>query len=341
MSPPYPLADWSRLSAEPDLPVPLPGGLTLLVRRIPRGSFVMGARGESADEEPRHRVVLPHDFWLGKFVVTQAEWRAVAALDAALTREPGLDPSDERNTGDRRPVTDVSWDDASAWCEALTRELARLERPPEFLAGLTARLPTEAEREYACRAGTETEYYSGDGEAALAEVAWFGEDWERGAHAVDECVGGRPERHPAGLCGMHGNVWEWCRDVYRDRENVYRRRVDGAPAVEEILREGEEGKDDRQLRVMRGGSWGFSPWGCRSACRSGREPDYRIRSQGFRLCLAPGPAEPKEKPEEERRSPDRETEGEGRARSRTGRAEPGAGDFAWENYTLPAKPAEK
>lgn len=237
-----PVADWTRLRDEPDLVVSLPGGGEMRFRRIPAGSFWMGSRGKVEREEPRHRVVLPHDFWLGKFVVTQAEWRAVAALSPALVKSPGLDPSDNVNTGDRRPVTNVSWDDATAWCGTLAQSGMLQE-------GWKARLPTEAEWEYACRAGTNTQFYSGDSEEALARVAWFGEDWDRGAHAVDE----RPEQHPAGLFGMHGNVEEWCDDVCR--ADVYREREDGVVAPVEELRKGggawQPGPRDPRRRVGR------------------------------------------------------------------------------------------
>ena len=290
MSQNYLIADWSRLCDEPDVPVPLPGGGTLLLRRIPAGSFFMGARGGSAREEPRHRVVLRKDFYLGKFVVTQAEWRAVAATSAALTAEPGLDPSSERNTGDRRPVTDVSWDDATAWCAALKTWLAGegtirwSARPP---GAWHFCLPSDAEWEYACRAGTETDYSSGDGEAALAEVGWFGEDWQSGSiHEV-----GEKQPNAAGLHDLHGNVWESCHDVFRENEDGYRRRINGADGVEETVCAGENDVvEDRQHRVLRGGSWDDTPTDCRSAFRDGGQPNLRFGSRGFRLCLAPGPA---------------------------------------------------
>ncbi|MCC5025109.1 MAG: formylglycine-generating enzyme family protein [Candidatus Synoicihabitans palmerolidicus] len=163
----------------------------------------MGSRAKDPGEELRHRVVLPEAFMLGSFVVTQAQWRAVATRTKALKRR--TDPSHFKS--DRLPVEQVSWDDATAWCEALTQS----GKLPE---GWEARLPTEAEWKYACRAGTDTRYYNGDDAAALAQVAWFADNAGGQTHAVDEPVGGRVEQHPWGLFGMHGNVEEWCRDVY-------------------------------------------------------------------------------------------------------------------------------
>jgi formylglycine-generating enzyme required for sulfatase activity len=153
-------------------------------------------------------------------------------------------------------------------------------------AGFEARLPSEAEWEYACRARSDTDYYNGDGEAALAEVGLYCGNSARETHPVDEAVGGQVEAHPFGLFGIHGNVWEWCRDDYRS--DAFRLRVDGDPAVEESLRADEE--HDSQQRVIRGGAWFDPPRGCRSACRFRRVPDFRGRNQGIRLCLAPGPA---------------------------------------------------
>ena len=143
----------------------------------------------------------------------------------------------------------MSWDDAEEFLRWLT---AWPGLPPQVVC---ARLPTEAEWEYACRAGTETDFYAGDGEAALAGVGWYDANAGETTHAVDE----RHEQHPWGLYGMHGNVWEWCRDWYDAA--AYRKGVDGVcdPEVQEQA-------GDR-LRVLRGGSWYDSANGCRSASR--------------------------------------------------------------------------
>jgi formylglycine-generating enzyme required for sulfatase activity len=263
--------NWAKAAAEPDFPLALPGGVTMLFRRIPAGNFVMGSRGHYSDEEPRHRVVIARDFYLGKFVVTQEEWAAVAHECPELRDK--ADPSHFK--GQRRPVEQVSWDDACAFCAWLQA----WEDLPKGNAEV--RLPTEAEWEYACRAGTETEYYNGEGEAALAEVAWFEENSGDETHSVDEL----PETHPWGLQGMHGNVWEWCRDYYRT--GAYRMRVDGTVNPEE--RKCESG-EQYPRRVVRGGARGHPADGCRSTCRYWRGPFVRAMGGGFRVCLVRGPA---------------------------------------------------
>jgi formylglycine-generating enzyme required for sulfatase activity len=275
--------DWAAAAAAPDFPLPLPGGVMMLFRPIPRGEFLMGSRGYDSREEPVHRVVIPYDFWLGKFVVTQEEYAAVVGGCSKL----GLDPHPSQFKGLRRPVEQVSWDDATAWCTAL-------QQWPGLPSGIReVRLPLEAEWEYACRGGTETEYWSGDGEEALADVGWFESNSGGQTHDVDT----PPQKHPAGLFGLHGNVWEWCRDVsdpyaYRKRDVVWSVRDwtvndAGADATRYLvpIKSGE-----LPDRVLRGGSWiGTARW-CRSAFRDWRRPDVRYRSLGFRVCLVRGPA---------------------------------------------------
>ena len=295
---------WQGLAAEPDYPLwlPRPKGappLAMLFRRIPAGSFVMGSRGENAPEEPRHRVVIAPEFWLGKFVVTQAEYRSVVeGMDRSM--DGGLDAAPSHFKGDRNqrhPVESVSWDDVTAWCEAL----ARWPGLPAHIREV--RLPTEAEWEYACRAGTDTDYHNGDGEAALAEVGWYDGNSGKTTHPVDERVSGTPEQHPAGLVGLHGNVWEWCQDVWDPM--AYRKRPDpwdshawalenagkDATHYDEAIKPGEAPD-----RVVRGGSWDVTAGRCRSAFRFWRWPVVRSRFRGFRVCLVPGPASPVEAP---------------------------------------------
>jgi formylglycine-generating enzyme required for sulfatase activity len=138
-------------------------------------------------------------------------------------------------------------------------------------------LPTEAEWEYACRAGTETEYYTGDGEAALAEAGWFGEEWDKGAtHPVRQ-----KKPNAFGLYDMHGNIWEWCRDVWDAA--AYRKRADGWVATEWTL-------PNETRRVLRGGSWRRTARGCRAADRGGDRPGDRNWGSGFRVGLVRGPS---------------------------------------------------
>jgi formylglycine-generating enzyme required for sulfatase activity len=281
-------AAWAALAAEPDLEVPLPvpagqAALALRFRRIPAGAFVMGSRGNNPNEEPPHRVILPHDFWLGKFVVTQEEWQALVEACGPA----GLEASPSRFKGQRRPVETVSWDDVQAWCQAWHAWLRQDGHAPSL--GLRElRLPSEAEREYACRAGSETDFWNGDGEAALREVGWFGGNAGGETHDVDEpVVAGSPERHPACLVGMHGNVWEWCGDCY-DR-GAYRARPDGWPA-EKPWSEWDEDSKEYRSRVIRGGAWRYTAGGCRSAYRLRLGPGGRLGDRGFRVCLVRGPA---------------------------------------------------
>ena len=280
----YPQVDWSQLAKEPDYELALPGGLVMLFRRIPRGSFLMGSRGYNLPEEPQHRVIMPQEFYLGKYVVTQAEYAGVVKNLPSLS---GLDSDPSHFKGERRPVEQVSWDDAAAWLDGLRNWAGFSKEVVEF------RLPTEPEWEYACRAGRDTEYYNGDGEAALSEVGWFDGNSESRTHDVDE----RVELHLAGLQGMHGNVWEWCGDVWdgnacRKRPNGWVSRTwdladAGADATHyyEPLKLGEAPD-----RVLRGGSWIDFARLCRSAFRLRYGAVDRVDYVGFRVCLVRGPS---------------------------------------------------
>ncbi len=229
------LSVWNQAERGADLTLTLPGGIPMFFRLITAESFLMGSRGYSPDEEPVHRVIITRDFYLGTFVVTQEQYHAVATHCPSLKEAP--DPSHFK--GPRRPVENVSWQDATAFCKWLTHWAGL---PKEVVA---ARLPTEAEWEYACRAGTETEYYNGDGEAALGVVGWYEANSDTQTHAVDQqveqrlLVDQREEQKPFVLCGMHGNVWEWCQDVYDP--NAYRKRADRWEAREWTLL--DAGKD--------------------------------------------------------------------------------------------------
>ena len=255
---------WEEAARSADFTLALPGGVPMFFRRIPAGSFRMGARGIDAKEEPVHRVRITRDFYLGAFPVTQEQYRAVARRCPAL--KGNADPSAFK--GARRPMEYVSWDYATAFCAWLSA----WEELPAEIAKVC--LPSETQWEYACRAGTDTDYYSGDGEPALAEVAWYSGNSDHETHPVDE----RPEAHPFGLYGMHGNVWEWCRDAWDAR--AYRMRADGVEDPE-VLPKGKY-----QDRVLRGGSWRSPARVCRSAYRLGNRPDVHNWLYGFRVCLS-------------------------------------------------------
>jgi formylglycine-generating enzyme required for sulfatase activity len=155
------------------------------------------------------------------------------------------------------------------------------------------RLPSEAEWEYACRAGSETDFYNGDGEAALAEVGWFKGNSYGETHPVDE----RPELHPLGLYGLHGNVWEWCQDVYDVK--AYRKRAHGWLArawnladagYDAFYWSAEDRLKQSAARVFRGGCSISSARLSRSAFRSGTGWVSGTGICGFRVCLVRGPA---------------------------------------------------
>ncbi|MBS0659436.1 MAG: formylglycine-generating enzyme family protein [Verrucomicrobia bacterium] len=253
------------------------GGVQLAFRRIPAGEFTMGASGYENDEEPPHRVTLTGEFWLGETPVTQEQfglWTQAAAIEHenGFPGRPG------------HPAENVSWRDAVGFCAWLTRT-----KCGEFPEGMTlACLPTEAEWEYACRAGTATQYWNGDGEAALAEVAWYEENAGGGSRAV-----GTKPANGWGLHDLHGNVWEWCHDAWNAQ--AYRDRPEGArdPGQAERwddyarpLADGRIGED--RLRVLRGGSWGNEARACRSAFRLRDWPDGRLWFRGFRVGLVRG-----------------------------------------------------
>ncbi len=222
--------------------------------------------GYCAEEEPVHRVVITNDFYLGTFPVTQAQYRVVAECCSSLENS---DPSHFK--GERRPVEDVNWHDVTEFCEWITDQ-----RGVEL--AIQARLPTEAEWEFACRGGPQMEYYSGHGVEALEQVGWFGDNSGGETHDVDE----RRENHPFGLFCMHGNVWEWCRDAWD--ANAYRKRPDG---VEDPWCEGD---DNALRRVLRGGSWYDAADRCRSARRFRNGAVNRGRILGLRVCLVRSPA---------------------------------------------------
>jgi len=291
---------WTGVEAL-DLPLPVPAGqapLSMRFCRIPAGTFRMGARGaetsEKSNEEPVHQVEVPYDFWMATYVVTQREYAAVfAALGPAGVAQFGIrwkgEPS-RFNCKPDLPVEQVSWHDATLWCQELS-EWLQGNGPPmlsPWLAGsrVVVSLPSEIEWEYACRAGTETEFWCGDDDEDLRRIAWFGEDYHRGStHPVASRVD--DDASPAnafGLVGVHGNVWEWCRDSFELDE--YAPHAAGRSAARSSDAFGSF--DDRN-RVIRGGAWRYSAGWCRSAYRSAFWPDDR-GSLGFRVCLVRGPA---------------------------------------------------
>jgi formylglycine-generating enzyme required for sulfatase activity len=234
---------------------------------IPAGRFAMGSpdgeEGRDGDEGPVHDVTLSA-FYLGRTPVTNAQYARFIATTGH--REPEYWANRGYNQPDQ-PVVGVDWDDAVAFCT---------------WAG--GRLPTEAEWEYACRAGTRTRYWSGDDEEDLARVGWYDENSERRLHAV-----GEKPANPWGLHDMHGNVWEWC----ADRVGPYGAEPQMDPTgpergVEVELHDGEK-RVRGSARVVRGGSSWDDAWFARSAFRDGRHPADRDNDLGFRVVLPAAP----------------------------------------------------
>jgi formylglycine-generating enzyme required for sulfatase activity/predicted MPP superfamily phosphohydrolase len=225
------------------------GGVELLL--IPGGSFLMGSpKGQGGDDEkPQHEVTIK-PFYLGRYPVTNAEYRRFREASTG-SKEPEY-WADRRFNQDRQPVVGVDWDEARRFC-----------------AWAGGRLPTEAEWEYACRAGTLTEFHWGDDRTKAGDFAWCGEDWQTGStHPV-----GEKQPNPWGLYDLTGNVWEWLDDVWHDS-------YQGAPIDGKAWTQG----GDQSRRVIRGGSWGNGPGPLRSANRYGSDPDYRFYDLGFRLA---------------------------------------------------------
>ncbi len=226
---------------------------------IPKGTFMMGSpesEGGREYNERQHEVTISKDFFLGTFEVTQAQYEKV------MGKNPSFFQGDEvKGDSSRHPVETVSWEDAVEFCKKLS------ELPEEKQAGRVYRLPTEAELEYACRAGSKTKYCFGDSESELGKYAWFDQNSKMKTHPV-----GEKKPNAWGLYDIHGNVWELCSDWYGDYPEGAVNDLFGA----------EEGSD----RVGRGGSWFVEAAYCRSALRFRSDPSFRNFSFGFRVALS-------------------------------------------------------
>jgi formylglycine-generating enzyme required for sulfatase activity len=211
---------------------------------IPPGSFEMGSRID-ADEQPVHRVTITKPISMGKYEITQPQWTAVM----------GKNPS--QFAGSDLPVERVTWEEANEFCRRLSA-----------MVGKTYRLPTEAEWEYACRAGSTGLWSFGDDERSLQRFAWYDENARQATHAV-----GTRKPNAWGLHDMHGNVWEWCADWYS--ASAYA----GGDATD------PSGPASGEARVMRGGSYGALGPACRAANRFYTTPDQRLFATGLRVVL--------------------------------------------------------
>jgi len=240
-----------KYASENSTVVDLGSGVSMRFIEIKPGRFMMGSpeseRGRD-DDETQHEVMISKAYWLGQTEVTQAQWQAVM----------GSDPS--RFTGNpSHPVEGVSWNDAQEFCRRLSQK-----------TGMTFRLPTEAEWEYACRAGTTTAYSAGDDPSRLSEYAWF--TGNTGGMAGTKPVATR-KPNAWGLHDMHGNVWEWCSDWYGN----YSSRSVTDP----------QGPRSGTGRVLRGGSWVDYSGYCRASARVASNPGVDGVNYGFRAARTP------------------------------------------------------
>jgi formylglycine-generating enzyme required for sulfatase activity len=251
----------------------LGNGTLLKMVEIPGGTFTMGSPNHEPDrlerEGPQHEVSLKA-FFIGMYPVTQAEWQAVATLPQV---NQSLDSDPSRFKGDRRPVEQVSWNDAIEFCARLSAQTGR-----EY------GLPTEAEWEYACRAGTPTPFHFG--ETITTDLANYNGSrekygaYDRGPKGIYRQETTPVESFPAnawGLYDLHGNVWEWCADHWHE---------DYSDKPEALKAEGNLpwlSEQEETRRSLRGGSWFNVPRFCRSAFRNRLSPDDRVDSLGFRV----------------------------------------------------------
>lgn len=234
---------------------------------IPGGSFLMGSPESEGDidERPVHWVSIP-SFFMGKYLITQMVWRAVAGLPK-VNRD--LMPAPSHFEGESLPVENITWFDAVEFCARLTQATGR-----------TYRLPSEAEWEYACRAGTTTPF--GCGETLISDLANFDASCPYKAEpqgiyrARTVPVGVFGVANEFGLYDMHGNVWEWCVDWWAESHP-------GGSVTDPA------GPPETAPKVIRGGGWQSYAVHCRSASRLDSNPIHANYDVGFRVVLAPGP----------------------------------------------------
>jgi formylglycine-generating enzyme required for sulfatase activity len=234
---------------------------------IPPGKFLMGAgtgdEDASENEFPQHEVRIDYAFALGLHTVTFAEWDAALVAGAKLEK-----PDDKGWARADRPVINVSWQDAQDYLAWLNGRLGLADRPDAY------RLPSEAEWEYACKAGTSTRYNFGNAEYQLRAYAWFSGNARGRTQPV-----GRKQANPFGLFDMHGNVWEWCEDAWHASYREPGRPDDGKPWL----------GSNSSSRVLRGGSWLDYPQNLRCANQSYWTATYRFGLMGFRLARTVSP----------------------------------------------------
>ncbi|MEI3649206.1 MAG: formylglycine-generating enzyme family protein [Dolichospermum lemmermannii FEM_B0920] len=253
----------------------LGAGIELEMIEIPTGTFSMGAPDKELNsnnsERPQHKVTVP-SFYMGRYPVTQAQWRFVAQLPQ-VNKELGLEPSNFK--GDNRPVEQVSWKDAVEFCDRLSQ-----------YTGRTYRLPSEAEWEYACRAGTKTPFHFG--ETITTDLANYNGNYTygqtpKGVYREETTeVGSFKAANNFGLYDMHGNVEEWCLDDWHD--NYKDAPTDGSA----WFSSDDKLSDKTRRAVLRGGSCFSYPQNCRSASRFNDLRDDHLYDIGFRVVCVVG-----------------------------------------------------
>jgi formylglycine-generating enzyme required for sulfatase activity len=241
--------------------VDLGGGVKMELVWVPAGSFQMGSPdsevGHQSSEGPVHTVELD-GFWMGKYEVTQEQYEVVMGRNLSTFK------------GAKNPVEQITWNDATEFCRKLGGGAS--SPPLRGQDGPTPRvfrLPTEAEWEYACRAGSTTRFCFGDFDNDLGDYAWYGGNSGNQTHPV-----GKKKPNAWALYDMHGNVWEWCGDWYGRR---YYAESDGKNPL---------GPSSGEYRVLRGGMWILGPDDCRSACRVGLSPSVANIYRGFRVVCS-------------------------------------------------------
>ncbi len=262
-----------------EVTVYLPGNVPLVLVRIPSGSFQMGSpdteRSRYSGEDPVHTVNIGYDFYMGKYEVTQGQWKDLMGTNPVT--DLGYTTY---GVGDDYPVYYVSWNDCQAFVTALNAHIASTGQ-----GAATFRLPSEAEWEYACRAGTQTRFFFGDslgvddgatdGPAGTlpgnrSDYMWFSFNSNGGTKPV-----GKKLPNQFGLHDMSGNVWEWCQDYWH---GDYTNAPSDSSAWE---------SPTSSSRVLRGGSWYYAANICRSANRNSRSPDFRPFTFGARFVRTP------------------------------------------------------
>lgn len=216
------------------------------MRWIEPGSFLMGSPDEEAErynDEIQHNVQITQGYWLADTACTHELWEAVMGVNS-LTAE-----------NDTYPITHVSWYDARIFCEKLSQ-----------ITGKKYSLPTEAQWEYACRAGSKTGYCFGPDEKELKDYGWYNKNANNASHSVG---GKKPNKY--GLYDMHGNVWEWCSDWFAEYNED--------DQVDPL------GPDEGETRILRGGSWLESAGNCRCAYRFHGDPGLYYYYIGFRFSM--------------------------------------------------------